>query len=247
MTGSPDCTRSRARGIIVRMSNLGRIALVAFCAAALAGSGAEADCPDGRFQLFTDPSSPQVPLVASAWDTTIALPYTAAHAGYDLAAGTAHFDVLSSPSAIVHLLLSDAFTIEGPPAGTPCAVRAELRFAGSLLAYGGHGSAAYAAAALRVGSAPEASVFVPTNGPGVVTPFDPVLGVDLEVPAGVPFRLDCEFDGGPNVGGDAQADAHATLVVTTTEPSGRPVSCHGFGGATAVRARTWGAIKALYH
>jgi hypothetical protein len=221
-----------------------RIALGALCALALLANAAGADCPVGSFRFPQDASLGS--LQASAWDTTVTQPFSVAHAGYDLAAGTAHFDVDSAPAAILYLLLRDQFTIEGTPPGTVCSVRAELHFTGSLLAYGGHGTAAYASAALRVGGAPEASVFVPDNGPGNVTPFDRVLTVDVDVPAGVPFSLDLDFEGGANVGGDAKADAHATLVVTTTAPSGRAVSCHGYGRATAVQARTWGALKARY-
>ena len=225
-----------------RWSALG--ALGALGALVLLAGAAHADCPDGLFQFPHDAALQD--LEASAWDTTVTLPFTLGHAGYDLAAGTAHFDVQSNLTALLFLLLRDTFTVEGPAPGIPCSVHAELRYTGSLLAHGGHGSAAYASAVLRVGDAPEASVFVPSNGPQVVTPFDRVLAVDFDVDADVPFRLDCEFEGGASVGGDAEADAHATLVVTASDPAGRPVSCHGYGQATAVRAQSWGALKALY-
>lgn len=121
------------------------------CGLLLLAGAARAERPGGSFRF--PQGAPLGSLLASSWDTTITQPFTEAHAGYDLAAGTARFEVDSAPAAVLFLLLRDTFTIEGPPPGTLCGVRAELHFTGSLLAYGGHGTAAYASAALRVGAA----------------------------------------------------------------------------------------------
>jgi hypothetical protein len=210
----------------------------------LGGRGARADCPEATFHFLLD--TPYVPIYASVFDTTVTTQFTRGHAGFDLAAGTAHFDVDSDVTALFLLLMRDTYVIEGPASGTPCAVHVAVHLTGTLLRHGLHSSAAFASTELRVGTAPQADVFVSSNGPEVPTPFDRTIFVDVVVPAGVPFTIENQLEGGASISGQAAADVLSRLVVTAVDGEGHPVSCHGYGAATPAESRSWGALKALY-
>jgi hypothetical protein len=163
---------------------------------------------------------------------------------YDIFEGGASAGVTGGSALLdCSAVCTDAYVVQGPPAGTPVTFRAQLTVFGSVFNLPGGFSRAQAHFGVP-GQPFVERVYGENDTHG---PFQEVLELALTRSAGEPFPLEFMVWARGQAQG-TQAGVGCSLRFTELPPGATTTSCQGFRdrGVPAVPG-SWGTLKAAYH